>query len=560
MYLVVLFHKTLIFFNNFLIAPYLRLPSFYKLIIFLLLFIFTYHFFVFFIWRPSKKKLLFWQVIIYIAMLCSIYLLRFINYYYYQLLFESGYSRKIYYYLIRPSIHSGTVVLIICVVSIVIVRLFFKQLLIKKKKLVHGPVFNHPDVSQDKGFPIGRYLRDVLPGHISEFASGGNKDILVPFDSLSRTTAILGDMGSGKSRLMYLFQDAIRKYYPDIPVLIHDPKGEWLRTYYDPKTDIIFAPYDKRSCAWHLWEDFRKYPELRFSVISTAIESHHSGSHDVFWSHSATALLKDASHCNTLEDARTYLYSEKERNETDNTFRSIFTSSLISFRDMVSVELAARRKDTRALSIDDFLHFPGRIFLLNNPACASEQHGALTLLLSAFLLRAISLPDVPAGELRAAAIIDETLTFRLPPDVELPVYSQCRSKGLAIIASAQRLPSRQEQGAWASHSANIFGMRVSDLATRKALSERIGMMRYNEPQKSTSSGDKSFSTTKSQIQRDHAALAPEDFGKLRNKEFILFHDYGVSPGIVKNVLKEQRDVKTFIYNDRKDVSDFMSLL
>ncbi|MFH1414910.1 MAG: type IV secretion system DNA-binding domain-containing protein [Elusimicrobiota bacterium] len=543
-----------------LILPYLNLPPAQKFFIFLLLFIFTYHFFVFFIWRPSKKKLLFWQVIVYIAGLWGIFLLKFINYRYYQLLFESKYSHRVYYYLIRPCIHSATAVLAACAISIIIVRLFFKQQLVKKKKLVHGPLFNNPDAPRDEGFPAGKYTRKVLPGQISEFASGGNRDILIPFDSLSRTSTIIGDMGSGKSRLMYIFQDAIRKYYPDIPILIHDPKGEWLRTYYNPETDVIFAPYDKRSCAWQLWEDFNRYPELRFSVISTAVESHHSGNHDVFWSHSATALLKDASHLDTIEDARTYLYAEKERNETDNTFRSIFTTSLIAFRDMVAVELSARRRGRPALSIDDFLHFPGRIFLLNNPACAAEQHGALTLLLSAFLLRAISLPDVAAGELRAAAIIDETLTFRLPAAVELPVYSQCRSKGLAIIASAQRLPSGKEHGAWASHSANIFGMKVSDLATRKALSERIGIMRYNEPQKSVSSGDKSVSTTKSHIQRGHAALAPEDFGKLNSREFILFHDYGVSPGIVSNVSKEQRDIKPFIYNDRQDVSDFMSIL
>ena len=52
--------------------------------------------------------------------------------------------------------------------------------------------------------------------------------------------------------------------------------------------------------------------------------------------------------------------------------------------------------DAPQLSIDDFLRRRGRIMLLNAPCCASEQKGAFYLFLSAFLLRALSMPDVPA--------------------------------------------------------------------------------------------------------------------------------------------------------------------
>ena len=38
---------------------------------------------------------------------------------------------------------------------------------------------------------------------------------------------------------------------------------------------------------------------------------------------------------------------------------------------------------------------------------------------------------------RAVAIIDEALTFHLPPDVDRRIYALCRSKGLCIIAGAR---------------------------------------------------------------------------------------------------------------------------
>ena len=66
----------------------------------------------------------------------------------------------------------------------------------------------------------------MLPNHIREFSSKSSDHLFLSYDRLSRTTTILGDMGCGKSRLLYLIENDIRKRYPDIPILIHDPKGE----------------------------------------------------------------------------------------------------------------------------------------------------------------------------------------------------------------------------------------------------------------------------------------------------------------------------------------------
>jgi len=427
---------------------------------------------------------------------------------------------------------------------------------LSKKESRHGPAFGIKKGSRE-GIVVGKFSRKVLPKRIQEFAPDTKSDIVVPFDRLSRGVTILGDMGSGKSRLMAAFVNGIQERYPDIPVLIHDPKGEWLRAYYNLDSDLIFAPYDKRSSGWALWQDFSLHPELIHPVISTAVESHHSGPMaDRFWTDSGIQLLKDIAQSVDINEAKSKLKALKKRNEDNVTWRSIYSSAMIGLRDIAAVELMNR--ESPGIGIDDFLRHSGRIFLLNNPSIANEQHGALTLLLTAFMIRVLAGADVAEGELRAAVIMDEALTFHLPQDVERAVFTQSRSKGLAIIASAQRLPKENqgERGAWSDHPAHIFGMRVTDLTTRQILAKRVGSITYEEKQKSISSG-KMTSTTESETQRHHDAMAPEDWA-LGQREFILFHETGLAPGRVKDVeLIQRSDISGIVYDPRKDVVDFM---
>jgi len=436
---------------------------------------------------------------------------------------------------------------------------------------IHGPKFNTPFANHETGIKVGTYNVDALPDITRKFTAKSRDSIIIPYDRLSRGITILGDMGCGKSRLMYALHDGIRENYPNIPMLIHDPKGEWLRTYYNPDTDLIFAPYDSRSASWSLWKDFEEHPELIHPMVSTAIQAHHSNNADKFWASGATTLLKDILSEPTIEQSREILLAKRDISSNDRTFQGIYASAMGGLRDMAGIELSARNKGGK--SIDEFMSLPGRIFLLNNPTSSAEQYGALSIFLSAFLLQSLSRPDVKEGELQAAVFIDEALTFHLPAEVEKAVFTQSRSKGLCVISSAQRLPkiNHGERGDWGDAAAHICAMRVSDLDTRDKLSKRLGEIKYEEEQTSTTTGksdqpgqffsSKSTSSTTSYVLRQHLALRPEDFGRLKNREFILFHEHGTAPGAVIEVKKEQNpDIKIFSYDRRKDVIDFMSKL
>ena len=423
-------------------------------------------------------------------------------------------------------------------------------------RLQHGPAFRLPMKTAGPAINVGRVEPKILPGHCRWLAGRGG-DIRTPFDRLSCGITILGEKGAGKSRLLFAIHDAIRAQYPRVPILIHDPKSEWFRTYYEPGKDLFFAPHFKGSAAWALWPDFKRAPELRHELLSTCVYAHQDRD-DTFWMDQAVDLLHQISGFQTISKAAEYLADIPHQHPDDKFLLSVFGTAKLGFLDLVKTENMSAIAGSRPRSIDDFLAWPGRIILLNNPSCASEQKGAFSLFLTAFLLRALSMPDVPAGELRAVAIIDEALTFSLPPDVDRRIYALCRSKGVCIVAGAQRLPDRQrnERGEW-RNAEYTFAMKCVDQDTQRELSKRAGSLIFQRPTRSTTTSSSrqaegpSYTTSEQDMRQE--AIPPEHFGRLAPREFVLFHDQGLVTGKTVEVRREQRAVALPPYELREDV-------
>ena len=433
-----------------------------------------------------------------------------------------------------------------------------------KRKLKYGPPFVLPTTGSGQvsrlqdGVLAGTVDKSILPAHTAWNADASG-NVVIPFDRLSCSVTILGEKGSGKSRLLYRFHDAIRQRYPNVPMLIHDPKGEWFRTFYDPKTDLIFAPHFKGSTHWSIWSDFKQIPELCHELIATAVYAHDAKA-DTFWMDSAIRLLRSVAHLPTLDIARGRLNQLRNKNAVDKTWLSIYQVAQLGLEDITKVELpppCEEGETTLTMSIDDYLRWPGRIFLLNDPSCATEQKGAFSLFLSAFMLRALSRDDLPAGQLRAVAIVDEALTFNLPPDVDRRIYAMCRSKGLSVIAGAQRLPNRylHERGEWAT-AEFLFGMKVISQETQSSLSRRAGQMHFDQARKGRSESDGRVSISENDQAERIDAIPPEHFARLAPRNFVLFHDRGLVAGCTAPVEHEQRDMPRPKYDARHDVSEF----
>jgi hypothetical protein len=426
-----------------------------------------------------------------------------------------------------------------------------------RRQIRYGPPFVPPVALPAASLLVGKIDRRVIPSH-ARWIARRTGEIRIPFDRLSCGVTIIGEKGSGKSRLLFNFHDAIRARYPDVPILIHDPKGEWFRSYYDADHDLVFAPHFEGSAAWSIWEDFKNIPQLRHELIATAVHAHPVKG-DSFWMDHAISLLASVASEPGIMEAAQELATIRSSNKGDKFWLSVFGTAQLGLLDIAKVELAARslKEPAKARSIKDFLSHRGRIFLLNDPSCATEQKGAFSLFLSAFLLRALSEPDMEAGKLRAVAIIDEALTFTLPAEVERRIYTLCRSKGISLICGAQRLPDpdQGERGEWQT-SEYLFGMKVVSQQTQTSLSRRAGQILYEEPRRGRSESDGRVSKSENEHADRADAIPPEHFGRLAKRQFVLFHDAGLVTGTTADARQAQRDREMLKYDPRDDVSKF----
>lgn len=420
----------------------------------------------------------------------------------------------------------------------------------EKRVLEHGPAFVSPE-STGPSILVGKIDPAILPGH-ARWLARERGEVRIPFNRLSRGITILGEKGSGKSRLLFAIHDAIRAQYPNVPILIHDPKGEWYRTYHNPSTDLYYAPHFKDSRTWNVWKDFHDIPEIRHALITAAVHAH-PGS-ESFWMDQAVDMLQSAASHEEFSDAVAYFASIPRSRPDDRFLLSVFGSARLGFLELAKAQLMGGAN--RGLSIDEFLKFPGRILLLNDPSCADQQSGVFSLFLTAFLLRVLSMPDVPAGTLRAVAIIDEALTFHLPADVDRRIYSLCRSKGLCIIAGAQRLPDRNngERGEW-QNAEYTFAMKVIHQESQFALSKRAGTLLFRQKKESKSTHLNGSSTSESEQDSRQDAIPPEHFGRLDPRQFVLFHDRGIVTGETVDVRQEQRSTALPAFDSLDEVSE-----
>ena len=406
---------------------------------------------------------------------------------------------------------------------------------------------------------VGKFDADILPPDVRDLVKGGpGAAISLPVANLTRGISILGDPGSGKSRLMWRLLDETQRHFPDIPVLIHDPKGEWLRTYYDSKHDLIFAPYDKRATGWDIFSDIKEHPQLISSIAATAVSQHHGAGagENLYWVDAATSIVKEQLETSgDLMSFRDGLLKWREDRIRDKTALSAYSSARPAVRDIATIALACGAGQKRLMS--QFLNHRGRIFLLNSPMQAEEQNGAFAIFLSAFMLSCLSEPDT--SQPRACVIIDEALTFHLPPAVEESVCGQSRSKGLITIAAAQWLPKDDRR--LLSRAEFRFGMKVGDLHTAQTLAALCGQAVFEEPVESTTSASGADSTHTGKQERARSLMPPEYFRSLQPRAFVLLQPGGIAPGYTGDVAGEQRgDIPAFDYQQQPQISDYMKVL
>lgn len=470
------------------------------------------------------------------------------------------------------SILSSIPIIVVIITGIVITTIFilFIVFLItkffglgKQDKILHyGPAQYKTD--RDKaGVVVGRAINYDVPGY-GQLTSYNLESRIISIDAsmLSKTTCVIGDMGQGKSRLMKIYYDKIKELYPRIPVLIHDPKGEWLRSCYNSETDLIFSPYDKRSVKWDIWRDISLHPELMYLIAKTSILAHQQGgsSEDTYWINSATELLQDVMTQGDIYKLAEKLLAKKQAEGDNKTFLSTYSTVKSGLRDLISISLM---HDQNTITLDNIIQSNSTIFLTNPATIRGENQGGLSIFLTAFLMYMLAQPDVIESQLQAAAIIDESLLFDLPKEVENAIYTMSRSKGLAIIASILALPQEWQRETHLLKAQTFFTFKCSDLKTRDYFSHHAGDIIYEEERVTESrSGWKDRSISKSFDRRQQKAIPQEIFNSLDKREYFLFQAGRFCKGYAAEAEMKQTEIEPLVYNLelKKLVSEFINNL
>ncbi|MGB9878348.1 MAG: type IV secretion system DNA-binding domain-containing protein [Candidatus Pelagibacter ubique] len=102
--------------------------------------------------------------------------------------------------------------------------------------------------------------------------------IPVPREVENRHFMIVGRPGVGKTTLLNSVIEALRNRGEK--AIVYDFKGDYLSTFYDPNTDVIFNPIDARCVNWCLFSEIEIMPDIDSIATSLIPPSYYQ---DKFW-------------------------------------------------------------------------------------------------------------------------------------------------------------------------------------------------------------------------------------------------------------------------------------
>jgi type IV secretory pathway TraG/TraD family ATPase VirD4 len=104
------------------------------------------------------------------------------------------------------------------------------------------------------------------------------KKIFIPRQIENRHFLLVGRSGVGKTTLLNQVIEKLRERGEK--AIIYDVKGDYLSFFYDPKTDYIFNPLDKRSLHWCLFDEIETIADIDSIATSLIPPSYRE---DKFW-------------------------------------------------------------------------------------------------------------------------------------------------------------------------------------------------------------------------------------------------------------------------------------
>jgi type IV secretory pathway TraG/TraD family ATPase VirD4 len=324
--------------------------------------------------------------------------------------------------------------------------------------------------------------------------------IPIPKGAETRHFFIVGKSGTGKTRLVYSFIDQLRKRGGK--AVIYDFKGDFISCFYDPSTDLIFNPLDRRSVHWCVLreiETFADVDSISMSLIPSSMRD------DKFWVDAARDVFSSILFYlkYTKQETNQHLWHYCSLSEEDMLNQMIIAVNqgveiakralgyLLGYEKgskVASDVLSTMRQYTNCFfytshlkndfSIKSWLEDEkgGFLFIVGFPKLRDTLRPLLSLFIDIAIKHALSLPE--DTKRRIFFILDEFSTLQKLSAI-LFCLEQGRSKGLSLVLALQdfnQLERIYHEAAFSilNNCSTIISFALNDPRSQEILSKVFG--------------------------------------------------------------------------------------
>lgn len=403
--------------------------------------------------------------------------------------------------------------------------------------------------------------------------------IPIPPWAETRHFLIVGRPGTGKTTLLNQVLEILRKR--KTKAIIHDFKGDYLSYFYDPATDIIFNPLDRRSVNWCLFSEIEMQPDIDSIATSMIPESFQQ---DKFWVDAARDVFSSILYYLKVTKQESNLSIWEHVTKPEPEMISLMQQAVASGIEaakrafgylqgyekgskVASDVLSTMRQYTNCFQYMTHLHGefsikkwlesdqPGFIFITNYANLRDTLKPALSLFIDIALKHLLSMTE--SLDRRVFFILDEFASLQRLTSI-VRTLEQGRSKGASVwiatqdISQLQKLYSHETANTIVNTCNTILSFALNDPNSCEFMSKVFGETEILETDETLSMGPINYrdGLNITKLRRTERLLLPSQFSLLRDLEcYLKMLAYDVTKTKIQFKKFEQQN-KSFKLNEK----------
>jgi len=355
-------------------------------------------------------------------------------------------------------------------------------------KMLLGSASNHEVVKKDTAL----YSDDDLYTR---------ERVYLPYEGMAAVNLAIGPMGSGKTNLL----NSIIYSRPEANMIIHDRKGEYNVSFYDPEKDIIVAYPDKWSVIWDVFAEIKKDRQIGELIWRNMLLSVRGGddnkegeewvTYAVSWLMKLAGRIIDGNVALVdipVEIVRLFkeFKADVGTQQTGMQSDALGTASPV-FNLLFQMYNIGVRDDRYFVTVTDMTKVR-RVFICNSKQFSAQLDIVNNALLACLVNHYLSRPNIPREQTDRYSyfILDEFLTFKLDKESETALLTLCRSKGVSVWLGMQHLPDDKKRTTTITASRYMTAVfRLDDKHTRDEIEALTDDVEYQRHESTLSLGD-----------------------------------------------------------------------